>query len=144
MAGPRFKDAFQDPGAYLAIEPLFEVHTLPWSFSYCFFCSVSVSAPVSISVSYMLCPLHWWQKERYMVSYNPSKGKVYALLKDQAKSDDILKAAFHVRHTTQFCYLLVALLIIYYYCYFLFIFPYVWYFEMFLILCYRLMCFCIS
>ncbi|XVF75096.1 hypothetical protein PTKIN_Ptkin13bG0160700 [Pterospermum kingtungense] len=60
VLGSRFKDAFQDPGAYLAIEPLF-------------------------------------QKERYVVTYNPSKGKVYALLKDQAKSDDILKAAFHVR-----------------------------------------------
>ncbi|OMO70223.1 hypothetical protein CCACVL1_19055 [Corchorus capsularis] len=58
VLGSRFKDAFQDPGAYLALEPLFE-------------------------------------KERYMVTYNPSKGKVYALLKDQAKSDDILKAAFH-------------------------------------------------
>ncbi|KAK8572657.1 hypothetical protein V6N13_048234 [Hibiscus sabdariffa] len=34
-------------------------------------------------------------KERYIVTYNPSKGKVYALLKDQAKSDDIIKAAFH-------------------------------------------------
>ncbi|KAF6139609.1 hypothetical protein GIB67_033613 [Kingdonia uniflora] len=33
--------------------------------------------------------------ERYIVTYNPSKGNVYALLKDQAKSDDILKAAFH-------------------------------------------------
>jgi hypothetical protein len=31
-----------------------------------------------------------------MVTYNPTKDKVYALLKDQAKSDDILKAAFHV------------------------------------------------
>ncbi|PPD92906.1 hypothetical protein GOBAR_DD10151 [Gossypium barbadense] len=58
FAGSRFRDAFQDPGAFLAIEPLFE-------------------------------------KERYIVTYNPSKGKVYALLKDQAKSDDILKAAFH-------------------------------------------------
>ncbi|KAE8695531.1 Protein root UVB sensitive 6 [Hibiscus syriacus] len=58
VLGSRFRDAFQDPGAYLAIEPLFE-------------------------------------KERYIVTYNPSKGKVYALLKDQAKSDDILKAAFH-------------------------------------------------
>ncbi|KAK8490825.1 hypothetical protein V6N13_093108 [Hibiscus sabdariffa] len=58
VLGSRFKDAFQDPSAYLAIEPLFE-------------------------------------KERYIVTYNPSKGKVYALLKDQAKSDDILKAAFH-------------------------------------------------
>ena len=46
------------PGAYVAIEPLFE-------------------------------------KERYVVTYNTSKHKVYALLKDQAKSDDILKAAFH-------------------------------------------------
>ncbi|KAG4207719.1 hypothetical protein ERO13_A03G081200v2 [Gossypium hirsutum] len=58
VLGSRFRDAFQDPGAFLAIEPLFE-------------------------------------KERYIVTYNPSKGKVYALLKDQAKSDDILKAAFH-------------------------------------------------
>nr|POE85000.1 protein root uvb sensitive 6 [Quercus suber] len=58
VLGPRFNDAFQDPGEYLAIEPLFE-------------------------------------KERYIVTYNPSKGKVYALLKDRAKSDDILKAAFH-------------------------------------------------
>ncbi|KAJ6309272.1 hypothetical protein OIU76_018797 [Salix suchowensis] len=56
--GPRFKDAFQDPRAYLAIEPLFE-------------------------------------GERYIVTYNPSKDKVYALLKDQAKPDDIVKAAFH-------------------------------------------------
>ncbi|KAJ6394972.1 hypothetical protein OIU77_024061 [Salix suchowensis] len=33
--------------------------------------------------------------ERYIVTYNPSKDKVYALLKDQAKPDDIVKAAFH-------------------------------------------------
>ncbi|XP_059447617.1 protein root UVB sensitive 6 [Corylus avellana] len=58
VLGSRFRDAFQDPGAYLAVEPLFE-------------------------------------KERYIVTYNPSKGKIYALLKDQAKSEDILKAAFH-------------------------------------------------
>ncbi|KAL5555069.1 hypothetical protein UlMin_037305 [Ulmus minor] len=58
VLGSRFKDAFHDPGAYLAVEPFFE-------------------------------------RERYLVTYNPSKGKVYALLKDQAKSDDILKAAFH-------------------------------------------------
>ncbi|GJM92346.1 hypothetical protein PR202_ga08812 [Eleusine coracana subsp. coracana] len=36
-----------------------------------------------------------FEDERYMVTYNPTKDKVYALLKDQAKSDDILKAAFH-------------------------------------------------
>ena len=30
------------------------------------------------------------------MTYNPVKNKVYALLKDKAKSDDILKAAFHV------------------------------------------------
>lgn len=47
------------------------------------------------------------QKERYVVTYNPSKGKVYALLKDQAKSDDILKAAFHVRFRL-LCYILVT------------------------------------
>ncbi|XP_070669293.1 protein root UVB sensitive 6-like isoform X2 [Malus domestica] len=60
VLGPRFKDAFQEPSVYLAIEPFFE-------------------------------------KERYVVTYNPSKGKVYALFKDQAKSDDILKAAFHAQ-----------------------------------------------
>ncbi|XP_059652053.1 protein root UVB sensitive 6-like [Cornus florida] len=58
VLGPRFKDAFQDPNSYLAVEPVFE-------------------------------------KERYIVTYNPSKRNIYALLKDQAKSDDILKAAFH-------------------------------------------------
>ncbi|XP_027329407.1 protein root UVB sensitive 6 isoform X2 [Abrus precatorius] len=57
VLGSRVKEAFQDPGAYVAIEPLFD--------------------------------------ERYIVTYNPSKHKVYAVLKDQAKSDDILKAAFH-------------------------------------------------
>ncbi|KAJ6835724.1 protein root UVB sensitive 6 [Iris pallida] len=36
-----------------------------------------------------------FEEERYIVTYNPSKGKIYALLKDQAKSDDILKASFH-------------------------------------------------
>uniref|UniRef100_A0A0E0FWR2 Protein root UVB sensitive 6 n=1 Tax=Oryza nivara TaxID=4536 RepID=A0A0E0FWR2_ORYNI len=36
-----------------------------------------------------------FEDERYMVTYNPAKDKVYALLKDQAKSDDIIKAAFH-------------------------------------------------
>ncbi|KAI3993219.1 hypothetical protein MKX01_009962 [Papaver californicum] len=40
-----------------------------------------------------LVPL--FEKERYIVAYNPSKGNVCALLKDQAESDDILKAAFH-------------------------------------------------
>ncbi|XP_047975625.1 protein root UVB sensitive 6-like [Salvia hispanica] len=58
VLGPRFKDAFQDPVSYIALEPIFE-------------------------------------KERYIVTYNPSKGNIYALFKDQAKSDDILKAAFH-------------------------------------------------
>nr|GEV23026.1 hypothetical protein [Tanacetum cinerariifolium] len=36
-----------------------------------------------------------FEKERYVVAYNPAKGNVYAVLKDHAKSDDILKAAFH-------------------------------------------------
>ncbi|OEL35191.1 Protein root UVB sensitive 6 [Dichanthelium oligosanthes] len=36
-----------------------------------------------------------FEDERYIVTYNPTKDKVYALLKDQAKSDDIIKAAFH-------------------------------------------------
>ncbi|EYU35039.1 hypothetical protein MIMGU_mgv1a003370mg [Erythranthe guttata] len=58
VLGPRFKDAFQDPNSFLALEPIFE-------------------------------------KEQYLVTYNPSKGDICALFKDQAKSDDILKAAFH-------------------------------------------------
>ncbi|KAL2939482.1 Protein root UVB sensitive 6 [Bienertia sinuspersici] len=56
--GCRFKDAFQDPGVYIALEPLFE-------------------------------------REKYIVTYNPMKNRVCALLKDHAKSEDILKAAFH-------------------------------------------------
>ncbi|KAL1811759.1 hypothetical protein DCAR_0623882 [Daucus carota subsp. sativus] len=36
-----------------------------------------------------------FEKERYVVAYNPTKGNIYALLKDQAKPDDILKATFH-------------------------------------------------
>ncbi|XP_060194849.1 protein root UVB sensitive 6 [Lycium barbarum] len=36
-----------------------------------------------------------FEKERYIVTYNPFKGNIYVLLKDQAKSDDVLKAAFH-------------------------------------------------
>ncbi|KAL3635211.1 Protein root UVB sensitive 6 [Castilleja foliolosa] len=36
-----------------------------------------------------------FEKERYIVTYNPTKGNIYALFKDQAKSDDIIKAAFH-------------------------------------------------
>ncbi|CAA6660238.1 unnamed protein product [Spirodela intermedia] len=37
-----------------------------------------------------------FEEERYIITYNPGKNKVYALLKDQAESDDILKAAFHL------------------------------------------------
>ncbi|KAL3355990.1 hypothetical protein AABB24_016917 [Solanum stoloniferum] len=36
-----------------------------------------------------------FEKEHYIVTYNPSKENIYVLLKDQAKSDDVLKAAFH-------------------------------------------------
>ncbi|KAK7376405.1 hypothetical protein VNO78_34691 [Psophocarpus tetragonolobus] len=58
VLGSRIKEAFQDPSAYVAVEPLFD-------------------------------------REKYIVTYNPSKHKVYAVLKEQAQSDDILKAAFH-------------------------------------------------
>ncbi|KAL6550589.1 hypothetical protein OROMI_021077 [Orobanche minor] len=34
-------------------------------------------------------------QKRYVVTYNPSKGRIYALFRYQAKSDDILKATFH-------------------------------------------------
>ncbi|AES89601.1 putative Root UVB sensitive family [Medicago truncatula] len=43
-----------------------------------------------------------FDKERYIVTYNPSKSKVHAVLKDQAKSDDILKAAFHAHVLSNF------------------------------------------
>lgn len=36
-----------------------------------------------------------FEKEKYIVTYNPSKGNVHMLLKDKAKSEDILKASFH-------------------------------------------------
>jgi hypothetical protein len=49
------------------------------------------------------------------VTYNPSKGKIYALLKDQAKSDDILKAAFHVRYMTSLFVLVAPIIIIFSY-----------------------------
>ncbi|KAL6572401.1 Protein root UVB sensitive 6 [Orobanche minor] len=42
----------------------------------------------------VLCYL-FIQKERYVVTYNPFKGRIYALFRYQAKSDDILKATFH-------------------------------------------------
>ncbi|KAF3660582.1 Protein root UVB sensitive 6 [Capsicum annuum] len=58
LAGPRFREAVEDPNSFLAVKPIFE-------------------------------------KENYIVTYNPSKGNIYVLLKDQAKSDDVLKAAFH-------------------------------------------------
>jgi hypothetical protein len=43
-----------------------------------------------------------FDKERYIVTYNPTKSKVHAVLKDQAKSDDILKAAFHAHVLSSF------------------------------------------
>ncbi|KAL5703969.1 Protein root UVB sensitive 6 [Ranunculus cassubicifolius] len=36
-----------------------------------------------------------FSNEKYIVTYNPLKDNIYALLKSQAESDDILKAAFH-------------------------------------------------
>lgn len=59
-----------------------------------FFCLVIISFYFFLSFYYLFHLL--WQKEKYIVTYNPVKRNVYALLKDQAKSDDILKAAFHV------------------------------------------------
>ncbi|CAH9133818.1 unnamed protein product [Cuscuta epithymum] len=43
-----------------------------------------------------------FEREQYIVTYNPCKGNIYALLKDQAKSDDVLKAAFHAHVLLQF------------------------------------------
>lgn len=43
------------------------------------------------------------------MTFNPVKNKVYALLKDQAKPEDILKAAFHVSDSLG-CFVLVTLL----------------------------------
>lgn len=91
LAGARFKDAFQDPCTYLAVKPFFDV---------CLFFLLSQIYSFDlfflIYIFHSLYSLYLWQKERYMVTYSPTKGKVYALLKDQASSDDILKAAFHV------------------------------------------------
>ncbi|CAA7396567.1 unnamed protein product [Spirodela intermedia] len=44
-----------------------------------------------------------FEEERYIITYNPGKNKVYALLKDQAESDDILKAAFHAHVLHYIC-----------------------------------------
>ena len=40
------------------------------------------------------------------MTYNHIKNKVYALLKDKAKSDDILKAAFHLSQVKGLVFLL--------------------------------------
>lgn len=40
LTGCRFKDAFQDPGLYFALEPLFEVH-IAHQLIYVEYCSVS-------------------------------------------------------------------------------------------------------
>ena len=107
LAGPRFNDAFQDPGEYLAIEPLFEVISFLGRNKFQGNCSHGLSSFFFLISSVSLVCIHYvlliGDKERYIVTYNPSKVKVYALLKDQAKSDDILKAAFHVRFLTHLC-----------------------------------------
>eukprot|EP00252_Welwitschia_mirabilis_P004219 TRINITY_DN14477_c0_g1_i1.p1 TRINITY_DN14477_c0_g1~~TRINITY_DN14477_c0_g1_i1.p1 ORF type:complete len:487 (-),score=87.04 TRINITY_DN14477_c0_g1_i1:368-1828(-) len=36
-----------------------------------------------------------FEKERYMINFNPRKGRVYALLRENSNSDDVLRAAFH-------------------------------------------------
>lgn len=104
ISGSRFKDAFQDANSYLAIEPVFEVqlqfhsHNSWWRrflflLHTCFCCCLLV-----LIINFCLVCLCFYssQRERYMVTYNPSKGNIYALFKDQAKPDDILKATFHV------------------------------------------------
>ena len=65
---------------------------------YCKFGSQHASECISFCNFLLICLwLHCFctQRERYIVTYNPLKNKVCALLKDQAKSEDILKAAFH-------------------------------------------------
>lgn len=47
------------------------------------------------------------QRERYVVTYDPVKNKVCALLKDQAKAEDIIKAAFHVSDLQLFFFFLL-------------------------------------
>lgn len=59
----------------------------------------------------LILSLYLLQSERYMVTYNPSKDKIYALLKDQAKSDDILKAAYHVLPSFKFFHSLFTTLL---------------------------------
>ncbi|GFP80450.1 protein root UVB sensitive 6 [Phtheirospermum japonicum] len=57
--------------------------------------TVAVESFLSTAFALLMDLLLLASKERYIVTYNPSKGKIYALFKDQAKSDDILKATFH-------------------------------------------------
>ncbi|KAI3956024.1 hypothetical protein MKW92_018933 [Papaver armeniacum] len=70
------------------------VFTLPWIKDKPILLGSRFKDAFQEPASYLaLVPL--FEKERYIVTYNPSKGNVCALLKDQAESDDILKAAFH-------------------------------------------------
>ncbi|GLJ16250.1 hypothetical protein SUGI_0273220 [Cryptomeria japonica] len=36
-----------------------------------------------------------FEKEKYIVTYNPLKGQAYALLREKSSSDDVMRAAFH-------------------------------------------------
>lgn len=70
------------------------VFTLPWIKDKPILLGSRFKDAFQEPASYLaLVPL--FEKERYIVTYNPSKGNVCALLKDQAESDDVLKAAFH-------------------------------------------------
>ncbi|KAL6584930.1 hypothetical protein OROMI_004219 [Orobanche minor] len=51
--------------------------------------------PFGDAAGAMLLCSYRFHKERYIVTYNPSKGRIYTLFRYQAKSDDILKATFH-------------------------------------------------
>eukprot|EP00250_Pteridium_aquilinum_P024343 c2894_g1_i1 orf=227-2017(+) len=41
--------------------------------------------------------LPFFQRENYLVTYNPTKLQAFALLKEKASSDDVLKATFHAQ-----------------------------------------------
>ncbi|KAI5070350.1 hypothetical protein GOP47_0014693 [Adiantum capillus-veneris] len=71
------------------------IFTLPWTKMKPFALGARVNEAFQSPYKFLnLLPL--FQEENYMVTYNPIKGQAFALLKEKASSDDVLKATFHV------------------------------------------------
>ncbi|MCO5603965.1 hypothetical protein L7F22_058122 [Adiantum nelumboides] len=70
------------------------IFTLPWTKVKPFSLGARVNEAFQ-SPHNFLNLLPFFQRENYMVTYNPIKGQAFALLKEKASSDDVLRATFH-------------------------------------------------